>query len=80
MGATVNAPIILDLGKTSRKNIRQLSQGGGKLAGDVQDALNEVSASLGEQGEGKQLIPVVLVYQRKRKKARRRGGLFPALF
>lgn len=78
MGAILNAPVILDLGKTSRKSIRQLRQGQGKLLGDVQDAIQEVTTSLGEQAEGKQLVPVVLVY---RKKARRRrgGGLVPFL-
>ncbi len=75
-GPILNAPVILDLGKTKRKNIKQLRQGRGKLLGDVEDAMKEISASLGAQADGKQLVPVVLVY---RKKARRSkgGGLFP---
>jgi len=71
MGPILNAPVILDLGKTSRKSVRRLSQGRGKLLGDVQDALAEVRSSLGEEAEGKQLVPVVLVYRRK---ARRTDG------
>lgn len=76
MGATVNAPIILDLGKTSRKRIRQLKEGRGRLVGDVQDALAEATATLGPQADGQQLLPVVLVYRRKSKK-RNRGGILP---
>jgi len=79
MTATLNPPIIVDLGKTSRKRIRQLKKGRGKLLDDVQDVLNEVTASLGEQADDKQLVPMVLLYRAKRKKGNR-GGIIPALF
>jgi hypothetical protein len=75
MAAVLNAPIILDLGKTKRKNIKDLKQGRGKLLGDIEDAMKEVSTSLGDQADDKHLIPVVLVYRKKAK--RRRGGFFP---
>jgi hypothetical protein len=78
--ATVNAPIILDIGKASRKNIRQMKKGHGKLIGDLEDAMSEVTDSLGEQGDGKQLVPVVLVYQKKRRGGRKGNGFFPTLF
>lgn len=84
MAPILNAPIILDVGKTSRRNIRQLSRGCGKLSGDVQDAVNEVTANLGDQADDKQLVPVILLYRKKRRKSRRSrksgGGLFPAFF
>jgi hypothetical protein len=83
MAPILNAPIIMDVGKTSRKKIRQLSRGGGKLSADVQDAVNEVTESLGDQAEGKQFVPVILLYQKKRRKSRRSrngGGIFPAFF
>jgi len=83
MGPILNAPIILDLGKASRKNIRQMEEGRGSLIGDIQDAMAEVTASLGDQADGKQLVPVVLVYRKKAKRRRRGGGgggLFPFLF
>lgn len=76
MGAILNAPVILDLGKTKCKNIKQLRQGRGKLLGDVDDAMKEIIGSLGDQADGKQLVPVVLVYKKKAKK-KRGGGLFP---
>ena len=77
MGAILNAPVILDLGKTKRKNIRQLREGRGKLVGDVEDAMKEITTTLGEQADGKQFVPVVLVYRKKAKKSRGGGGLFP---
>lgn len=76
MEPIVNAPVILDLGKTKNRNIKRLKRGQGKLLSDVDDAMREVKASLGEQANGKQLIPVVLVYRKKAKK-RRGGGFFP---
>lgn len=87
-GPVVNAPIVLDVGRASRRNIRQMSQGCGKLVGEVQDALDDVTASLGDEAEGKQLVPVILVYRQKRRRRRRRGGgrgsgwgnLFPPFF
>ncbi len=80
MGPILNAPIILDLGKTSKKNIRQAKQGQGKLMLDVQDAMTEVTASLGDKANGQQLVPVVLLYRKKNRRGRRGGGIFPVLF
>lgn len=78
-GPIVNAPIILDVGKTSRKNIRQIKQGQGKLMDDVQDAMAEVTASLGDQANGQHLIPVVLLY-RKKSRRNKKGGVLPVFF
>lgn len=83
MAPIVNSPIILDVGKTSRKNIKDLAQGCGKLVNDVQDAITEVTSSLGEQADGKQFVPVVLIYRKKqRRNKKRRGmkGMFPFPF
>jgi hypothetical protein len=80
MGPIVNAPIILDIGKTSKKNIRQAKQGQGKLMLDVQDAMAEVTASLGDKANGQQLVPIVLLYRKKARRNKRGGGIFPALF
>jgi hypothetical protein len=83
-GPVMNAPIILDVGKTNRRKLRQMEQGCGPLMGDVQDALTEVTASLGDQADGKQLIPVILVYSKRRRRGKRRnksfGGFFPPFF
>lgn len=85
MGEPVlNAPIVIEVGKTNRRQIRQLGQGCGKLTADIQDAIADVSSTLGDRSDDAQLIPVVLVYRKKRKKGRKRRsggrGLFPILF
>ena len=83
MAAIVNAPVIVDGGKVSRRKIKDLKQGCGPLINDVSDAIAQVTTSLGDQADGKQLIPVVVIYRRK-SRGRRGGrggrGLFPVLF
>jgi hypothetical protein len=61
-------PIVVDLGKAKKKQIALLKEGDGPLLRDVQAALNQVRARLGPDGDKKELVPVVLVYRRKRKK------------
>jgi hypothetical protein len=83
-GPVMNAPIILEVGKTKKRNIRDMERGQGKILADLQEAMVEVTATLGADAEGKQLVPVVLVYRRKAKKRRKRrgggGGFFPTFF
>jgi hypothetical protein len=84
-GPVMNAPIILEVGKTKKRNIRDMERGQGKILADLQEAMVEVTATLGADAEGKQLVPVVLVYRRKGKKRRKRrggrgGGFFPTFF
>lgn len=76
---TENAPLILNMGKTKRKRIRQLKRGRGRLVDDVREALDQVSSELGAQASGKEIVPVVLIYRRKRKK-RGRGNMFLPFF
>lgn len=72
------SPIVVDLGKRRRKLIRQLKRGQGKLMNDVAQVMDEVRANLGPEAEGKELVPVVIVYQRKRR--RKAGGLLPMMY
>ena len=67
-------PIVIDLGKTRRKWIKQLKQGRGQLLDEVQQAIGEVRARLGEEAKDKEFVPVVLLYSRKRK---RKMSMFP---
>lgn len=77
-GAEVTAPIIVDLGKQRRRRIKRLKKGRGKLWDEVADVLAEIEDSLGEEAEGKVLVPVVLVYGKKDRKSRRASfPLFP---
>lgn len=87
MPPIVNAPVIVDAGKASRRKVRDLKQGCGPLLNDVHDAVAQVTASLGDQADGKQLVPVVVLIRKKRRGKRRGrgrrglgGGLFPLLF
>ncbi len=68
------APVVVNLGKVKSKRIKDLERGRGKLVAEVSEVLEQVRASLGERAEGMQLVPVVLVYQKK-PKARKVGLL-----
>jgi len=70
-------PVVLDLGKTKKKLIRELKRGEGKLMEDVAEAVEAVRSNLSSEMDGKILVPVVIVYQRK---ASRKGGFLPFSF
>lgn len=61
-------PIIVDLGKVGRKQIKKLKQGRGPLAMEVDEVIEALRRELGEETAGKEIVPVVLLYRRKRKK------------
>jgi|GEM_PF-1395224 len=65
------APIIIDLGKEKRKRIKDLKRGRGRLMNEVAGVINEARMNLGAEAEGKELIPIILIYRKKRK---RKGG------
>jgi len=72
-------PIVVNLGKKSRKKIKQLKRGEGKMAVEVQLAMDEVKARLPEADKGKQLVPIVMFCERKARGMRGLKGLsFPA--
>jgi Family of unknown function (DUF6200) len=70
-------PVVLDLGKTKKKLIRELKRGEGKLMADVAEAVEAVRSNLSSELDGKVLVPVVIVYQRK---ASRKGAFLPFSF
>ena len=63
--ATAIAPVVVTLGNQSRKRIRRLKRGRGKLMDEVSNVVDQVRANFGEHAEGKVFVPVVLVYRRK---------------
>lgn len=65
------APIVIDLGRASRKRIRALQEGTGDLVDDISEVMDRVRAELGPEAEGKELVPVVVIY--KRKKSRKKS-------
>ncbi len=71
--AEILMPIIVSLGKKSKKQIKRLKRGKGRTMDDVMDVIDQVQANLGAQAAGKVLVPIVILY---RKKQRRVRGLF----
>ena len=67
-------PIVLDMGKQKRKRVRELKTGEGKLMAQVMEAMEQVKDGLGKEAEGKELLPVIVIYQKKQKRS---SGLFP---
>ena len=65
------APIIIDLGKEKKKRIKDLKRGRGRLMDEVAGVIHEARMNLGSEADGKEFIPVILIYRKKRK---RKGG------
>ena len=72
-GATVMAPVILSLGKKKSKAIKQLKRGKGSAMEELMGVVEQVQNNLGEQAEGKLILPVVVIYSKKQRRIR---GLF----
>ncbi|MFQ5435838.1 MAG: hypothetical protein ACE5FD_13250 [Anaerolineae bacterium] len=66
----VATPVIVDMGKTKTKRIKRLKKGKGPLMDEVVDVLDEVAEALGDELDGKMMVPIVIVYKEKRKKKR----------
>ena len=65
--------VIVDLGSRSKKSIRRLKDGQGKLMVEVERAVEQVRSGLPDHDKNKQIIPVLVIYRKKRKK----GTSFP---
>lgn len=61
-------PVIVDLGRRKRKVIKQLKEGIGPLADEVR-AVAQAAAK--QPGEGADILPVVVLYRKRRRKGRR---------
>ena len=67
----ITTPIMINLGKQRPKRIKALKRGRGKLMDQVADVLDEVQVNLGDEVKGKTLVPIILLYERKKKRKRR---------
>jgi hypothetical protein len=67
------APVVLDLGKQRRKQIKQLRRGEGRLLDDINGALEELR-TVGTIDASSQ--PVVIIVREKRRKTK---SMFPLL-
>lgn len=63
-------PIIIDLGKRKKKEIKRMKQGEGDIREDVEEALVYAAEALGDKAKGKVLVPVVLIVEKKAKRWR----------
>jgi hypothetical protein len=66
-------PLIVDLGKISRKKAKQLKKGKGLYLEEVLPAVERIKASLGKTNGDGALPTVVVLYEKKRPKTK---GLF----
>jgi hypothetical protein len=67
------SPVIVDLGKRKKKEVKRLRQGGGNLMEEVQGCLDELAAS---GTITKDAQPVILIVREKR----RRGSSIPKFY
>jgi len=58
-------PVIIDLGAQKSKLIKELKEGQGELWDEVFDVIDEVKEMLGKEADGKVLIPVIMLYEKK---------------
>jgi hypothetical protein len=70
----VSSPIVVDLGKQKRKRIKQLKKGRGRLVERINEVVAQVRSELGAEVEGKELVPVAVIFRRNGKC---RKGMFP---
>ena len=73
----MSQPIIVELGKQRSKKIKALKKGKGKLWNEVLEVAEEVKDMLGEEADGKMLVPLILIYEKKSKRQRIEKLLFP---
>jgi hypothetical protein len=68
-------PIIVDLGKIGGKKAKELKKGEGIYLEEVVPAVEQVRTSLSKADSGKDVVTVVVIYEKKSKHLR----LFPGL-
>lgn len=59
------APVIVDLGKKSKKAIKNLKRGTGDTTLEVQAAIRQARLYLSDADKDKAIVPIVLIYERK---------------
>lgn len=63
-------PVIIDLGKLSRKKAKQLKKGKGPYVEEVLPAIERVKASLGSSNGGGDSPAIVVLFEKKRPKVK----------
>ncbi len=62
---TANAPLLIDLGKCKRKQVKKLRKGEGKLMDKVNEAIDELKAS---EAIAENAQPIIIVVKEKKRK------------
>jgi hypothetical protein len=70
-------PIIIDLGKQTSQHLKDLKEGEGELWDEVLDVVEEVKEMLGKEAEGKLMLPIIMLYEKKPARPRIEKILFP---
>jgi hypothetical protein len=70
-------PIIVDLGRQTASRLADLKEGEGELWDEVLDVIAEVKEMLGAEADGKVLMPVIMIYEKKARRRRIESILFP---
>lgn len=63
-------PVVVDLGTVKKKHLKRLRRGEGKLLPQIDEVVEVVRNELGEELEGKELVPLILIYREKKKRRR----------
>jgi len=69
-------PIIVDSGRRSRKTVRLLKEGRGRLMEEVTDIIYDIRSTRGTSG--KELVPIVIIYREKSRRSRVSLPLIPS--
>lgn len=72
-------PIIIELGTQKSGNIKDLKKGKGKLWDEVLSVVEETREMLGEEADGKILVPVIMIYKKKPKRLGLEKLIFPLM-
>lgn len=64
-------PVIIDAGSRTKKSIKRLKTGAGKLMDEVAEVVHEVRS---QSKTGEKIVPVIIIYKEKAAKSRN-GGL-----
>ncbi len=67
----VVTPVIVEMGRLSRKKLKALKKGDGPLMDDVLQVLEDVAAELGDEALDKTFVPIVMLHEKKPKKRKR---------
>lgn len=67
----VVTPVVVEMGKLSKKQLKAFKGGEGPLMDEVLDVLEEVALGLGQETENRTFVPVVMVFEKQPKKKKR---------